>query len=174
MIPKRGHLLKKIVRAMDIRPIPVGINLQPNIADIYDGNRDKRHLAGLEGVLVDVSACLKQRQRQGKYPEAPCCQKSQPIAVRQRRSERLRLAHLSTSKYCPTAAATFLRFRIRAATSPDESSRLTRSTRRTGGIPELDMAANLSTEASRGGTRATARVRPGMVERRVMLRVSTS
>ena len=50
--------------------------------------------------------------------------------------------------YCPTAAATFLRFRIRAATSPDGSSRFTRSTRRTGGIPELDMAAKLEPEAA--------------------------
>jgi hypothetical protein len=80
--------------------------------------------------------------------------------MRQRKGEKLRFAYLSTSKYWPTAAATFLRFRIRAATSPDGRSRLMRSTRRTGGIPdpELDMMNSLST-----GTREAAlEQRPGL------------
>ena len=93
----------------------------------------------------------------------------------QRRSERLRVAHLSTSKYRPTAAATLFRFRIRVAILPEGSSRLIRSTRPLGGVPEADMV-NLSLEAFPEGsvsTRTTARLRPDVLER-VMLRVSTS
>ena len=57
MIPKRGYTFEKTVRAIDVFPAPVGINLQPNIANIHDEDSDKL-APGLVGGRSRQCKCL--------------------------------------------------------------------------------------------------------------------